>query len=65
MASHVPHFTACSVTKLRLCQADAEKCAGEAAAKSSHCMTMESQLNQLNNELASREKQLQQLKVCM
>ena len=49
--------------KLRLCRADAEKSAGEAAAKSSHCTTVESQLDQLNNELASREKQLQQLKV--
>lgn len=49
--------------KLRLCQADAEKSAGEAAANSSRCVTMESQLDQLNTELASREKQLHQLKV--
>ena len=58
----VLYYTICPV-KLRLCQADAEKSAGEAAAKSAHCSTMESQLTQLNIKLASRDKELQQLKV--
>ena len=53
----------CCAVKLRLCRADVEKSAGEAAAKISQCTTMESQLSQLNTELASREKQLQQFKV--
>ncbi|XP_065919091.1 coiled-coil domain-containing protein 170-like [Dysidea avara] len=48
--------------QLHLCQSDAEKSAGEVAAKNSQCISMESRLSQLSSEVAAKDRQLQQLK---